>query len=96
MNERINPWLLYAARAGGDYSVLTHKGPYVNLHLAYRWPYGTWLEQAGRELRDQPLFEVYLNNPREVPASELLTEICLPLIRGRNRLTKALASHVRR
>lgn len=66
-------------RAGGDYAVLTHKGPYANLHLAYRWLYGTWLKESGRELRDQPLFEIYVNNPREVPASELMTEICLPL-----------------
>lgn len=63
----------------GDYAVLTHKGPYANLHLAYRWLYGTWLKDSGRELRDEPLFEVYVNNPREVPASELVTEICLPL-----------------
>ncbi|MBL0371384.1 AraC family transcriptional regulator [Rhizobium sp. KVB221] len=65
--------------AGGDYAVLTHKGPYANLQLAYRWLYSTWLKGAGRELRDAPLFEVYVNNPREVPASELLTEICVPL-----------------
>jgi AraC family transcriptional regulator len=63
----------------GDYAVLTHKGPYANLHLAYRWLYGTWLKEAGRDLRDEPLFEVYVNNPRDVPASELVTEICLPL-----------------
>lgn len=65
--------------AGGDYAVLTHKGPYANLQQAYRWLYGTWLKASGREVRDEPLFEVYVNNPREVPASELVTEICLPL-----------------
>ena len=63
----------------GDYAVLTHKGPYANLQLAYRWLYGTWLKDSGREVRDEPLFEVYVNNPRDVPASELVTEICLPL-----------------
>jgi AraC family transcriptional regulator len=25
------------------------------------------------------MFEAYLNNPREVPPNELITEICLPL-----------------
>ena len=30
-------------------------------------------------IRDEVMFEVYLNNPREVPPNELLTEICLPL-----------------
>jgi AraC family transcriptional regulator len=65
--------------AGGDYAVLTHKGPYANLQQAYRWLYGVWLKESGREVRDEPMFEVYVNNPRDVPASELVTEICLPL-----------------
>lgn len=65
--------------AGGDYAVLTHRGPYANLQQAYRWLYGTWLKDSGREVRDEPLFEVYVNNPRDVPASEMVTEICLPL-----------------
>ena len=30
-------------------------------------------------IRDEVMFEVYLNNPRVVPPNELLTEICLPL-----------------
>jgi AraC family transcriptional regulator len=65
--------------SAGDYAVLTHKGPYANLQQAYRWLYGTWLRESGREVRDEPLYEVYVNNPRDVPASELVTEICLPL-----------------
>jgi len=65
--------------AGGDYAIVTHKGAYANLQFAYRWLYGTWLKDSGREVADQPLFEVYVNNPRDVPASELVTEICLPL-----------------
>ena len=63
----------------GDYAVLTHKGPYATLHHAYKWLYGTWLQNSGRAVRDEPIFEIYVNNPREVPASELITEICLPL-----------------
>ncbi len=65
--------------AGGDYAVLRHEGPYADMGVAYRWLYGTWLPASGRSIRDEVMFEAYLNNPREVPPNELLTEICLPL-----------------
>lgn len=64
---------------GGDYAVLRYKGPYSDMRPAYDWLYGEWLMQSGREAADAPCFEDYLNNPREVAASELLTDICLPL-----------------
>lgn len=65
--------------AGGDHAVLRHVGPYANMAAAYRWLYGTWLPASGRSIRDDVMFETYLNNPREVPPGELVTEICLPL-----------------
>ncbi len=64
---------------GGEYAVLRHKGPYSDMKAAYDWLYGEWLVQSGREAADAPVFEDYLNNPREVPPTELLTDICLPL-----------------
>lgn len=64
---------------GGRYAVLTHKGPYAELHRAYRFLFGQWLPQSGAEAKDAPCYEVYLNNPRDVAPDELLTEICLPL-----------------
>ncbi len=64
---------------GGRYAVLRHKGPYADMPLAYQWLYGTWLPQSGREVRDSLMFEKYLNNPREVAPTELLSEIYLPL-----------------
>lgn len=64
---------------GGEYAVLRHKGPYSDMKAAYDWLYGEWLVQSGREAADAPVFEEYLNNPREVPPTELLTDICLPL-----------------
>ncbi|MCF3643297.1 AraC family transcriptional regulator [Rhizobium sp. TRM95111] len=64
---------------GGDYAVLRHRGPYADMSEAYRWLYGRWLPQSGRALRDAPVFEAYLNNPREVAPTDLLTEIHLPL-----------------
>jgi len=73
------PPLVRRTLAGGDYAVLRHKGPYADMGAAYRWLYATWLPASGRSIRDEVMFEAYLNNPREVPPNELLAEIFLPL-----------------
>jgi AraC family transcriptional regulator len=65
---------------GGEYAVLRHKGPYSDMRAAYEWLYGTWLAQSGREAADAPVFEEYLNSPKDTAPAELLTEICLPLV----------------
>lgn len=66
--------------AGGRHAVLLHKGPYAELHKAYHWLFGTWLPQSGEEPADRPVFEEYLNNPRDLPPQDWLTEINLPLV----------------
>ncbi len=63
-------------------AVLTYKGPYADMKAAYDWLFGQWLPQSGAEPGDRPCFEIYLNNPRDTPPTELLTEICLPLKDG--------------
>jgi len=40
---------------------------------------GAWLPKSGRELRDAPCFETYLNSPQGTPPEELLTLIHAPL-----------------
>ena len=65
---------------GGRYAVLQHKGPYADMAAAYQWLYGEWLVQSGHEAADAPVFEEYLNNPKDTAPSELLTAICLPLV----------------
>lgn len=64
---------------GGRKAVLLHKGPYAELEASYNWLFGTWLPQSGEELADQPCVESYLNDPRQVEPSELLTEIQISL-----------------
>ncbi len=64
---------------GGKYAVLEHKGPYSNLKAAYEWLYGKWLPQSGEEPRDMPPLEVYINDPKVTPTSELRTDIRIPL-----------------
>lgn len=65
--------------AGGEFAVLTHVGPYAQLCFAYQWLYGEWLPKSGRETGEAPVFEVYLNDPRETAPADLVTEIWLPL-----------------
>jgi AraC family transcriptional regulator len=64
---------------GGRHAVLHHKGPYAELHKAYRWLYREWLPESGEQCADRPCFEEYLNNPRTLPPEQWLTDICLPL-----------------
>ncbi|GGA60056.1 AraC family transcriptional regulator [Pelagibacterium lentulum] len=64
---------------GGPYAKLSYTGPYANMRGAYRWFLGVWLPASGYEPGDAPIFEAYLNDPREVPQNELRTDIHLPL-----------------
>lgn len=68
---------------GGSWcAVLRHQGPYATMRAAYQWLYGQWLVQSGFEAADSPVFEEYLNNPRDTPPDELLSDIYLPLVEG--------------
>lgn len=64
---------------GGPYAKLSYTGPYADMRGAYRWFLGVWLPASGYEPDDAPIFEAYLNGPREVPQNELRTDIHLPL-----------------
>ena len=66
----------------GTCAVLHYQGPYSDMHPAYQWLFGVWLPASGYEAADNPVFEVYLNNPRDTAPNELLTDICLPLKRN--------------
>lgn len=63
---------------GGRHAVVLHRGPYAQLPRSYDELF-TWLPSSGEEPADAPLFEVNLNDPRNTPPAELLTEICLPI-----------------
>jgi AraC family transcriptional regulator len=56
------------------------QGPYADMRAAYQWLYGDWLLRSGREPADAPVFEEYLNSPRDTATAELLSDIYLPLI----------------
>ena len=64
---------------GGAYATMVHKGPYVTLGGAYQALFGGWLPASGRELRDDPCLEAYLNSPQNTRPEDLLTAIHVPL-----------------
>jgi AraC family transcriptional regulator len=64
---------------GGEYAVVTHRGPYETLVETYRQLFQEWASICGRELRSSPNFEVYLNDPAITPPEDLVTEIYIPL-----------------
>ena len=58
---------------GGTFLSTLHKGPYMNLHVAWSRLY-TFAEEKGYHLI-APGRELYLNDPWEVPEEEILTEL---------------------
>jgi len=76
---RVDAPLFTTQIQGGDYAVLKYKGPYGDMRAAYDWLYGQWLPSSGRDVADAPVFEDYLNSPRDTPPTELRTDIYLPL-----------------
>ena len=55
----------------------THVGPYADVPEAYKALF-KWIEENGRKPAGAAR-EVYLNDPKDVPESELLVEIAIPL-----------------
>ena len=76
---RVDAPLFTTSIQGGDYAVLKYKGPYGDMRAAYDWLYGQWLPSSGRDAADAPVFEDYLNSPRDTPPTALRTDIYLPL-----------------
>lgn len=68
--------------AAGPHVVLTHRGPYEGLAAAWQHLYAQALPQLGVTPAERPPFEVYLNDPTQVAAEDLLTEIHVPLAAG--------------
>ncbi len=64
---------------GGEYAVVTHRGPYSTLADTWRQIFREWLPKSGREMRSGPCFEIYVNDPMATPPEELVTLIHVPL-----------------
>lgn len=77
--ERLQAPLQTFTLRAGRYAVLRYRGPYSEMHAVYHWLYGQWLANSAFEAADAPVFEEYLNNPRDTAPPDLLTDIYLPL-----------------
>lgn len=65
---------------GGPAAVTIHQGAYDELGPAYH-ALSTWISEHGHQFAGPPR-ETYLNDPREVAVSELLTELAWPIDPG--------------
>ena len=65
--------------AGGPYACTTHVGPYEELGDAWARFMGHWLPESGERMGNGVSFELYVNNPMEVPKDKLITELYIPL-----------------
>jgi AraC family transcriptional regulator len=64
---------------GGKYAMFIHKGAYKNLKSTYN-EIGDWIVESSINLRDNPMFEKYLNrDPRRTKPENLRTEIYVPI-----------------
>jgi AraC family transcriptional regulator len=65
--------------SGGRYAIYRLKGPYSGMHDAFMRIYREWLPANGEVAADAPCIEIYLNDAADVPAENLLTDLCVPL-----------------
>ena len=63
---------------GGEYAIVTHRGPYSGLPDACRRIFRKRVPNSGRKLRSVPCFEIYVNDPATTPPGDLVTEIHVP------------------
>lgn len=63
--------------SGAHLVFTTHKGPYTEVPEAYKALFA-WVEEHGRKPAGAAR-EVYLNDPKDTPESELLVEVGIPL-----------------
>lgn len=63
----------------GDYATTTFTGPYEDLEPVWAEMISVIENQMRREISVDPAFEVYVNDPMDVPPSQLITELYMPI-----------------
>lgn len=63
----------------GTYAKTVHVGAYEGLTAAWGELMGQWLPASEHRLGTGPSFEIYRNAPGQVPDSELITELYIPI-----------------
>ena len=62
-------------------AMLTFRGPHALLESSYTWFCHEWLPGSGLQVADRPPFELYISNPRTTAPKDLITKVCVPLVR---------------
>lgn len=65
--------------AGGKFALFHYQGSYQNLDAVYNTIYAKLLPESELKLRDDDVFEKYLNNPGETAPERLETDIYIPI-----------------
>jgi len=65
--------------SGGRYLCFLYKGDYQNLGLVYNHIFKDWILKRNYDLREDPIFEQYINNMATTSTEDLLTEIFIPI-----------------
>ena len=65
--------------AAGRYACTRHLGPYESLGDTWARFMGHWLPASGERMGNGTSFEIYVNNPMEVPKEQLITDLYIPL-----------------
>lgn len=71
--------LLETEAPGGWHAVAVHAGAYDRLPETVEKILAEWLPYSGFRRSEGPIIELCLNDPREVPEADLLTEVCIPV-----------------
>lgn len=79
LTAAVQPPLATFTLGGVPCAVLRYRGPYAGMRAAYQWLFGPWLLASGRVPANHPVFEEYLNDPRDTVPADLLSVIYLPL-----------------
>ena len=66
---------------GGAYARYSHIGPYEQLGDVWARFMGEWLPNSGYRMGEGTTYEIYMNDPEEVPPSEIHTDLYLPVAR---------------
>lgn len=77
-----NAGILARTLPGGCYAIYRHKGAYHEIGAVFGRLRDQWLPISGQTIETRrPFLEIYLNDPSQVPESDDLSDLCLP-IRG--------------
>jgi len=78
-NTQVRTYFSSKTILGGKYLCFLYKGDYKNLGLVYNHIFKEWILKMDYDLREEPIFEQYINNKEITPTEDLLTEIFIPI-----------------